>query len=113
MMNRPQVPAVSPQETYAHLTDGDAAQAPVVVDVREADEWAEGHIEGAKHIPLGQLSAQANEIPHDREVIFVCHSGQRSAVATASFMRAGYTNVANMQGGMEAWENQHLPIQRG
>ena len=107
------VPAISAQAAYARLTDQDAAEPPIIVDVREADEWAEGHIEEATHIPLGQLGARTREIPQDREVIVVCHSGQRSAMATSLLLRAGYTHVVNMTGGMHAWELQHLPIARG
>ena len=112
MFNSPPVPAISAQATYDRLINEDTAAQPIIVDVREPDEWAEGHIEEAKHIPLGQLGARVREIPQDREVILVCHSGQRSAMATTMLLRAGYTRAVNMTGGMDAWERQHLPIAR-
>ena len=52
-----------------------------VVDVREDDEWAAGHIDGARHIPLGRLTARAGEIDRDRPVVTVCRSGSRSGKA--------------------------------
>ena len=112
MFNSPPVPAISAQATYDRLINEDTAAQPIIVDVREPDEWAEGHIEEAQHIPLGQLGARVREIPQDREVILVCHSGQRSAMATTMLLRAGYTRAVNMTGGMDAWERQHLPIAR-
>ncbi len=111
MFNRPQVPEITAAEVATRL-NGDAEQRPVVVDVREPDEWAEGHIAGAQHIPLGQLAARAGEIPQDREVVLVCHSGQRSALATAMLRRAGYAQAVNMTGGMVAWEKARLPVER-
>jgi rhodanese-related sulfurtransferase len=111
MLNRPQVPEILATDVATRL-NSDAEQRPVVVDVREPDEWAEGHISGAQHIPLGQLAARTGEIPQDREVVLVCHSGQRSAAATAMLLRAGYTQAINMTGGMVAWEKAHLPVER-
>lgn len=106
-----QVPSITAAETYARLT-GEADARPVVIDVREPDEWAEGHIDGATHIPLGSLAAQLSAIPTDRDVVLVCHSGQRSGMATALLRRNGYARAVNMEGGMVAWERQRLPVAR-
>ncbi len=111
MFKRPNVPAIAATDVAARLA-GAADQRPVVVDVREPDEWAEGHIADAQHIPLGQLAARMDEIPRDRDVVLVCHSGQRSAVATAMLQRAGFTRASNLTGGMVAWEDHHLPVAR-
>jgi hypothetical protein len=56
----------------------------VVLDVREQDEWDAGHIEGAQHIPLGDLGARLGEVPADRQVLCVCHVGGRSARAVVT-----------------------------
>jgi hydroxyacylglutathione hydrolase len=111
MMNRPQVPEISATEVAERLA-GDAAERPVVIDVREAEEWAGGHIAAAQHIPLGQLATHVGEIPRDRDVVLVCHMGSRSAMATSMLRRAGFTRAINMTGGMDAWEGHHLPIER-
>jgi rhodanese-related sulfurtransferase len=109
---RPQVQTITAQEVYQRLTGDDEAQQPAVIDVREAEEWAEGHIAGAQHIPLGQLGARTAEVPKDRDVVLVCHLGGRSEMATVLLNRAGFTRAVNMVGGMDAWEGQHLPVER-
>lgn len=81
----------------------------VVLDVREPHEWAAGHIEGAVHIPLGDLTARVGELdPHDRTVV-VCAVGGRSARATAWLHQQGH-DVANLAGGMDAWEDAQRPV---
>lgn len=73
-----------------------------VLDVREPHEWDSGHIEGAQHIPLGELGARVAEVPDDRQVLCVCHVGARSAQATV-FLNARGRDVVNLAGGMDAW----------
>jgi rhodanese-related sulfurtransferase len=107
-----QVPTISAGDVQARLTGEDEANKPLVVDVREPDEWNEGHIAGARLIPLGQLAAHVDELPKDQDIVLVCHSGMRSGRATAMLRGAGFDRAVNMTGGMEAWENQHLPIER-
>lgn len=80
-----------------------------VIDVREADEWAAGHLPFAVHIPLGQLRAHANELDPERLTVFVCRSGQRSGTAAGAFAQAHF-NVANLVGGMKACRNAGLSI---
>ena len=83
-----------------------------IVDVREPDEWLEGHIAGAIHIPLGQLSARRAELESRRPIVMVCHSGARSAQATRALTSAGFPDVANLTGGMLAWTRAGLPVTR-
>jgi rhodanese-related sulfurtransferase len=75
-----------------------------VLDVREADEltWELGAIEGAQHIPLGELRKRVAEVPKDKPVVTVCRSGARSGQAAKILEGAGY-DVANMAGGMLVW----------
>jgi rhodanese-related sulfurtransferase len=82
----------------------------VVVDVREEYEWEAGRITGSRHVPLGTLAAQAESIPRDAEVIFVCRTGSRSAMATTAFRTAGWS-ARNMVGGLEAWAGAGLPLE--
>jgi rhodanese-related sulfurtransferase len=88
----PSVPAVSP----AGVPDG-----AVVLDVREQDEWEAGHIPGALHIPLGELTARAGELPAE-QVVVVCRVGARSARAVAWLNRSGHDTL-NLDGGMQVW----------
>ena len=72
-----------------------------VLDVREDDEWAFGHIEGAQHIPLMQLPSRLAELPVAQTLV-VCKVGSRSAQATAYLVQHGYDAV-NLEGGMFDW----------
>ncbi len=85
---------------------------PLVIDVREPYEYAQGHIKGSKLIPLGELSARLDELGgKDREIITVCRSGHRSGQAASLLAGQGY-NVTNMQGGMMGWQHAGLPVQK-
>lgn len=84
----------------------------IVLDVRENSEFVSGHIAGAKHIPLGQLTSKMDRLPKDKEVICVCRSGARSGRAARQLSRAGY-KVSNIKGGMMAWSAAKLPVQKG
>ncbi|BBI34578.1 rhodanese-like domain-containing protein [Cohnella abietis] len=84
----------------------DAGEKIHLIDVREAEEVAQGIIPGAIHMPLGQVPQQLEEIPRDEEVIFICRSGYRSDQACQYLSSLGYTGVTNLIGGMLAWANQ-------
>jgi len=84
---------------------GLAADGYRVLDVREPDEWAGGHIAGAIHIPLADLPSRVGaELPdHDAPILVQCHSGQRSGRAAAWLVAQGYTNVVNLAGLIDRW----------
>ncbi len=84
----------------------------VLVDVREQTEYDAGHIPGVKLIPLGQVPARMAEIPKDKTVILTCRSGNRSGQAADFLRQQGYTNVHNMEGGITAWQQAGLPIEK-
>ena len=84
-----------------------------ILDVREPDEWAAGHIPGATLIPLGQLAVRAGEVPKDRDVVVVCRSGNRSAQGRDILRAAGLTQVTSMAGGMKAWTAAGNPTTTG
>ncbi len=85
---------------------------PLVLDVRQPEEFRSGHISGAMLIPLGELKQRLNELPHDRDIVCVCASGSRSMSATHLLMSQDYKAV-NLLGGMSAWAGAGLPVQRG
>lgn len=93
---------MDPKTAYAHRDDV------VLLDVREDDEWAAGHIDGAQHIPLGELSGRHGELAADRRVVTVCRTGGRAGKATAALSEAGIT-AETMDGGMNEWAEQQLP----
>lgn len=85
---------------------------PLVIDVREPSEYAQGHIKGSQLIPLGQLPGRLAELGgKDREIITVCRSGGRSSQAANLLAAQGYI-VTNMQGGMIGWQQAGLPVQK-
>ena len=75
-----------------------------VLDVREPHEWDEGHAPGATSIPLSELNERVGEVPTDRPVLVVCHSGMRSARATDALRGVG-VDARNVVGGMLAWRD--------
>jgi hydroxyacylglutathione hydrolase len=84
-----------------------------VLDVRNIDEYTRGHVPDSLHIPLGRLPERMEEAPADRPVVVVCQSGARSAIG-ASLLRAhGHAQVANLVGGMNAWQAAGQPIAQG
>lgn len=82
---------------------------PFVLDVRTDSEWDGGHIEGAHHVHGGTLEERYAEVPRDRPVAVVCGSGYRASIASSFLKREGYTDVANVLGGMAAWKAAGLP----
>lgn len=80
-----------------------------LVDVREQDEWDAGRIAGARHVPVAQLSEQADSVERARPVVFYCLSGARSGMATQAFKASGF-DAHNMTGGIAAWNAGGLPM---
>ena len=84
----------------------------LLVDVREPVELdEEGRYPDATHIPLGELSQRAAELPADRALVFACRTGSRSAMAADAF-RASGREAYNLEGGIQAWERDGLPVAR-
>ena len=81
----------------------EASQPVELIDVREPYEYEIARIEGAKLIPLGELSERLDELPRDREIVVHCHSGIRSAHAVQLLDKAGLKRAANLVGGIDAW----------
>jgi rhodanese-related sulfurtransferase len=105
----PPVPSLSAAELSEKLKNG---KRPLVIDVRQPDEYREGHIAGAKLIPLGELSQRMKELSKDKDIICVCASGSRSHSATKMLISAGH-NAIDMKGGMFTWQRAGLPVKKG
>lgn len=97
---QPPIPEISVEEVPVE---------PTVLDVREDDEWAAGHIEGAVHIPLVEVPGRLPELPNAAQLIVICRSGGRSARATAYLQQLGIEAV-NLGGGMQAWSAAGRPM---
>ncbi len=105
----PAISQLEPAEAKSRLAE---RPTPILLDVRQPEEFRQGHILGAKLIPLGELSRRMKEIPSNKAIICVCRSGHRSARAAKILKSAGY-DVSNLKGGMSNWSRQGLPVQKG
>ena len=94
-----------------HLINREEA---LVVDVREPNEFAAGHVLGAKNLPLARLDASGADLAKrkERPVIVYCDGGERSAKALAALKKQGFTRVANLSGGIAAWQQAGLPVEK-
>ena len=86
----------------------------VVIDVCEAEEFAAGHVGGAKNIPLGQLEERLPSVVKNKAVpvVLVCASGARSTRAAAIARKLGYEKAESLAGGLKAWRDASLPVEK-
>lgn len=97
---------IDPEELHQRL-NSDTVH---LLDVRNQNEWNQGHINGAQHIMLGKLKDRLDEVSSDKKVVLQCQSGGRSAIAASVLQANGIKNVINLKGGYGAWLKQNLPI---
>jgi rhodanese-related sulfurtransferase len=85
-----------------------------VIDVCEPDEFARGHVIGAKNLPLGQLEDKLAQMVKNKSshVIMVCQVGARSARAAATARKLGFENVQSLAGGLKAWQAASMPVEK-
>jgi rhodanese-related sulfurtransferase len=86
---------------------------PLLLDVREPTEFEEVRAPGALLVPTSTFTSRLDDLPGDRPLLVICRTGVRSAAVTGFLGRSGRDDVANVAGGMEAWERAGLPIRRG
>jgi hydroxyacylglutathione hydrolase len=99
-----------PQITADDLAAAQSHGAVTLVDVRNASEWAAGHIEGARHIPLGHLADRLDDIPRDKPIVVHCAAGARSAIGASVLGSRGFERVINLTGGFGAWAATGRPV---
>ncbi|HEY7524146.1 MAG TPA: molybdopterin-synthase adenylyltransferase MoeB [Candidatus Limnocylindrales bacterium] len=104
---RSEIPEVTPPETERLRERGDV----VLIDVREASEWEQGHLPGAIHISKSYIEQEVEGyVPdRDRQVVTYCAGGIRSLFAAQTLRAMGYTNVSSMSGGFQQWKSNGLP----
>ena len=83
-----------------------------LLDVREPNEYAAGHIPGITLIPMGEVAARLSELPRDKEIIVTCRTGNRSSQVADLLREQGFTNVHNMTGGIVAWEEAGYAVEQ-
>jgi rhodanese-related sulfurtransferase len=98
----------TPQDVTMLINRGKAT----ILDVRDAKEFAEGHLADAKNIPLAELDKRITELDKfkSRSLIVVCKSGARASAAAAKLAKAGFADVVNLEGGVAAWQKAGLPL---
>lgn len=111
MFARPSGNSVNPGEATLLINREDA----IVVDVREADEFATGHLPDARNIPGSKLAERISEIEKykDKPVIVCCATGMRSNKACAELKKNGFSRINNLAGGVDAWVGAGYPIKKG
>ena len=101
---------VSPFEAVNLINRKDA----LVIDVRDVGEFEAGHIAGARHVPEAQLATRIKELEKfkDRPVVLACRTGNRSASAVKMLRSNGFAEAVNLGGGISAWEQAGMPLQK-
>jgi len=100
------VPEISPEALHEALASADP---PLLIDVRDPEEWAIARIEGARLIPRAQLPEQVDELTRAREIVVYCRSGRRSALAAELLLDLGFSQVKSLRGGINAWADRIDP----
>jgi hydroxyacylglutathione hydrolase len=102
---------IDPDQLAERLAAGDG---PVVLDVRDADEFAAAHIPGSVHVPYGELGGRLGELSHEQTIAAVCSGGKRSGLAASILQREGFTDVVHVgHGGVGVWQSRGHPVERG
>ncbi len=86
----------------------------VILDVRQPEEFREGHIAGARQVPMGELGDQLGKLARfkDKPVVVYCQTGSRSARACSRLVGEGFEDVYNLAGGIRAWQSDKLPVKK-
>jgi molybdopterin/thiamine biosynthesis adenylyltransferase/rhodanese-related sulfurtransferase len=100
------IPTMSAQELKRKM---DAHEPFELIDVREAFEYEIARIDGAKLMPLGEIAERVGELQREQPIVVHCHSGGRSAEAVRMLQQCGFTNVYNLEGGIDSWSDQIDP----
>jgi rhodanese-related sulfurtransferase len=99
-----------PAITVAQLAEKlKGPQPPLLIDVREPDEYEFCRIPSARLLPLGEIQSWARELDPQAEIVLQCHTGMRSAHAASYLARLGFTRVYNLEGGIDAWADEIDP----
>ncbi|MFO1464474.1 MAG: rhodanese-like domain-containing protein [bacterium] len=101
---------LSPKEIQERLQDKE--QPVCLIDVRSPDEFASGHVPGARCVPLENLETEFQSVPKDDWILVACQSGRRSQAAADRLRGMGFLHVAQLEGGFQAWSQAGLPVHR-
>jgi rhodanese-related sulfurtransferase len=105
------IPTVDVTEADRRLREDPAR--PVLLDVRELNEFVQVRAPGAMLVPTSSFVARLGELPADRPLLVICHLGNRSAAVVGYLSRMGRADAVNVAGGMDAWARAGLAVRRG
>jgi rhodanese-related sulfurtransferase len=108
----PGLQSIDVQEADARRSSDASGRAPLLLDVRERDEFEEVRVPGAALLPMSEFASRFGELPRDRPLLVMCAAGSRSLAAAGLLIRNGYDAV-NVTGGIIAWQKAGLPVRRG
>ena len=108
-MRQPDYQNVTPRELKERLEAGENLE---LLDVREPWEFEMARIEGSQLIPINDLPERVSELDPASETVVICHHGARSAYVTRSLERSGFSNVSNLEGGLDAYSQVDPSIPR-
>lgn len=102
------LPQVEVDEARTLWEEGEAT----FLDVRTAEEYGAGHLPGAMNVHAGRVTQVLEQLPKDRPVVAYCRTGRRSSIAASALRAAGYENVIDLTGGIQAWQAERYPVTR-
>jgi rhodanese-related sulfurtransferase len=105
----PEVPELSPGEFLRRWPAGSLDAGVRLLDVREPEELELASVPGALHVPMRHVPARLNELPQDKPLVVMCHSGVRSRRVAQFLTDNGFEHVFNLQGGIDAWSREIDP----
>ncbi|HYE38057.1 rhodanese-like domain-containing protein [Methylocaldum sp.] len=98
---------ILPSELRSYLET--AEPKPLLLDVREPQEYAYCHIEGSAHIPMNDIPSRLGELHPQQEIVVICHHGMRSRMVGDYLTHQGFSNIVNLRGGVDAWATEVDP----
>jgi len=108
-VREPDYGTITPRELKRRL---DAGESPVLLDVREPWEFQTARIEGSTLVPMGEMPERVSELDPASETVVICHHGARSAYVTQALEQAGFGNVLNLEGGLDAYSDVDPSVPR-
>ncbi len=100
-------------DELARRLDGGGPEAPLVIDVRQATEYARSHVPGSVHVGAGELADRLADLPRDRPIATICASGYRASVAASLLRQAGFADIAWVAAGVPEWRRRGHRVERG
>lgn len=100
------IPSISPKEALEKLKKNEI----YLLDVREDNEVKRVKIPGSNHIPMMYIPQKLSNLPHDKQIVVLCHHGSRSARVTMYLLNQGFENVKNIDGGIDRWAKEIDPL---